>query len=172
MCTVSYILLYCCFTYCVQALAIIQHSFVLLWSFDFYVSSLKLCVKKLIFSWMQNNSGSGCSWGFPCPRQNCCPQVVCKPYITDNIGQCGMKIERLKEWLSPETHMRDQRNTLHDTSTEVFWLSHNWKQTIEKGNTNVIFECWTLSSGWGSCAKLPPTLLLWQTIKTSVFSHA
>lgn len=38
--------------------------------------------------------------------KNFCPQVACEPYITDNIGQCGMKVERIKRRLfSPATHM-------------------------------------------------------------------
>lgn len=34
---------------------------------------------------------------FPCRWKNRCPQVVCKHYITDNIGQCGMELEETRD---------------------------------------------------------------------------
>lgn len=86
--TVNYILFYWGFICCAELIS----PFI-----KFWLSSLKGCVKTLISSLMQNKNACGCLWDFPCCWKNRCPQVVCKHYITANIGQCGMELQKTRD---------------------------------------------------------------------------
>lgn len=71
-------------------------------SFSFYKvltikSQVLNCVLRIISTLMQNKNASGCLSDFPCHWKNCCPQVACNHYITHNVGQCGMELEKTRD---------------------------------------------------------------------------
>lgn len=63
-----------------------------------------------------------------------------------------MKIERLKEWLSPETHMRDQRNSQQKYFDYHIIESKQQRKEIQMILSNVELY----HQVGGSCVKLPP----------------
>lgn len=96
-----------------------------------------------------------------------------------------------KQWLSPETRTRKQKSAPHDALTEVVWVSHNWKQIMDKGDKKIVYvffyikqycevksssfqsSLWqtdvnNLTPGAAKCAV--KTLECWETHKTLQYS--